>query len=164
MQHIDVDSVEAVRQLVAERNIDHIKAGVFDMDGVLRGKYVSREKFLAALHSGLGFCDVVLGWDCNDQLYDNAAYTGWHTAYPDAGLRLLPQTCREIPFEPHTLFCLCEFSGAAENLCPRALLRRVLAYAEKLGYRAKAAAEFERLSEAIGSRAKSGSEPRTAAS
>jgi glutamine synthetase len=33
---------------------------------------------------------VVLGWDSNDQLYDNVKFTGWHTAYPDAMVRLLP--------------------------------------------------------------------------
>jgi glutamine synthetase len=143
MQHIAVDSVETARKLVTERNLEYIKIGVFDIDGILRGKYISREKFLTALNGGFSFCDVVLGWDSNDQLYDNVRYTGWHTAYPDAGLRLLPSTCREIPFEPQTLFFLSEFTGAAETVCPRALLRRVLKRADDLGYKAKASAEFE---------------------
>ncbi len=38
----------------------------------------------------MGFCDVVLGWDSNDQQYDNITFTGWHTAFPDAPVRLLP--------------------------------------------------------------------------
>ncbi len=58
----------------------------------MRGKYMSRDKFISALESGFGFCDVVLGWDSNDQLYDNVKFTGWHTAYPDAPVRLLPET------------------------------------------------------------------------
>ncbi|TNE31943.1 MAG: glutamine synthetase, partial [Alphaproteobacteria bacterium] len=62
--------------------IDYVKTGVFDIDGVLRGKYMARDKFVSALKSGFGFCDVVLGWDSNDQLYDQSSYTGWHTAYP----------------------------------------------------------------------------------
>ena len=48
----------------------------------------------------MSFCNVVLGWDAHDQLYDNVAYTGWHTAYPDAQVRLLPETCRDLPMEP----------------------------------------------------------------
>ena len=44
-------------------------------------------------------CDVVLGWDSNDQLYDNVHVTGWHTGYPDAQVRLLPETMRLLPME-----------------------------------------------------------------
>ena len=74
--------------------LPHVKVGAFDIDGILRGKYVSREKFLSALEGGFGFCDVVLGWDCQDQLYDNVKFTGWHTGYPDAPVRILPDSCR----------------------------------------------------------------------
>ena len=133
----------AVRELLTERGIEHVKIGVFDGDGILRGKYVSRDKFLSALDKGLGFCDVVLGWDSNDQLFDNIKFTGWHTAFPDAPVRVLPATCRDIPFEPKTALFLCEFAGRAEAVCPRATLRRVLARAEAMGYAVSAAAEFE---------------------
>src|SRR5437667_7933288 len=126
MQPSDVKTAADARKIVEARKLDHVKLGVFDVDGVLRGKYLHRDKFFAALEGGFGFCDVVLGWDSNDQLYDNVAYTGWHTAYPDAPVRVLPESCREIPWEPNTLFFLCEFDAAAEAVCPRALLRRVL--------------------------------------
>ena len=128
---------------IAERCIEHIKVGVFDGDGILRGKFLHRDKFLSALDKGMGFCDVVLGWDSNDALFDNVKYTGWHTAYPDAGVRLLPETWREIPFEPKSLFVLGEFAGPAEAVCPRATLRRVLARARDMGYGVSASAEFE---------------------
>jgi glutamine synthetase len=137
------DPKDSIKQLLAERDIEHVKIGVFDGDGILRGKYLSREKFLGSLEKGLGFCDVVLGWDSNDQLFDNVKFTGWHTAYPDAPIRVLPETCRDIPFEPRTLFFLCEFAGRAEAVCPRATLRRVLKRAADMGYGVSAAAEFE---------------------
>jgi glutamine synthetase len=108
-----------------ERGVKNIKVGVFDVGGILRGKYINRDKFESALKSGLGFCDVVLGWDSNDQLYDNVAFTGWHTAYPDAEVRLLPETLRELPMEEGLPFMLAEFSGGAEAICPRGTLRRV---------------------------------------
>ncbi|HEY4975487.1 MAG TPA: hypothetical protein VII41_17880, partial [Steroidobacteraceae bacterium] len=57
--------------------------------------------------------------------------------------RLLPQTCRALPLEGNMLLFLGEFSGTAEQVCPRAVLRRVLQRAGELGYRASAAAEFE---------------------
>src|SRR5580692_844174 len=132
-----------IRNFLIERGIEHVKIGVFDTDGVLRGKYLSRDKFLSALDKNLGFCDVILGWDSNDQLYDNTKYTGWHTAYPDATVRVLPATRREIPFEPKTVLFLGELGVRAESVCPRGTLRRVLERAEGMGYAVNAAAEFE---------------------
>jgi glutamine synthetase len=133
----------AVRTMLDARRIQYVKIGVFDTDGILRGKYMSRDKFVSALEKGFGLCDVVLGWDSSDQLYDNARFTGWHTAYPDATLRVLPGTCRDIPFEEQTPLFLAEFSGRAEAVCPRGTLRRVLNRAAELGYTVNAAAEFE---------------------
>jgi glutamine synthetase len=131
------------RAIVEDRKLSHVKVGVFDADGVMRGKYMSRDKFFSALEKGFGFCDVVLGWDSNDQLYDNVAFTGWHTAYPDAPVRILPETCRPVPFEDNMLMFLGEFASPADAVCPRGVLRRVLARAEEMGYAVKAAAEFE---------------------
>ena len=133
----------ALSARLIERGIEHVKIGVFDGDAILRGKYVHREKFLASLDKGLAFCDVVLGWDSNDQLIDGVKFTGWHTAFPDAPVRILPATCRDIPFEPKTALVLCEFAGRAEPVCPRGTLRRVLARAAAMGYTVSAAAEFE---------------------
>ena len=124
MEPRDVKNGQQARQIVEERGLSHVKVGVFDMDGVMRGKYMARDKFFSALESGFGFCDVVLGWDVKDRLYDNVAYTGWHTGYPDVTVRVLPESCRELPLEGDMLFFLGEFSGATEAVCPRALLRR----------------------------------------
>ena len=132
-----------IRSFLTERGIEHVKIGVFDTDGIMRGKYLNRDKFLAGLEKNLGFCDVILGWDSNDQLYDNTTFTGWHTAYPDAMVRVLVSTRREIPFEPKTALFLAEFAGRAESVCPRGTLRRVLERAAGMGYAVSAAAEFE---------------------
>ena len=139
----EVRTAAQARAIVEERGLKHIKVGIFDNDGILRGKYINRDKFYSALDKGFGFCDVVLGWDSNDQQYDNVKFTGWHTAYPDAMVRLLPGTCRSLPLEGDMLLFLGEFVGTAEQVCPRATLRRVLERAAGLGYAVTAAAEFE---------------------
>ncbi|HKA75194.1 MAG TPA: glutamine synthetase, partial [Xanthobacteraceae bacterium] len=143
MQPGDVRTAADAVRIVEERKLDHVKLGVFDLDGVLRGKYLNRDKFFSALENGFGFCDVVLGWDSNDQLYDNVAFTGWHTAYPDAQCRIVPDSCRALPLEGDVLFFLAEFAGTAEAVCPRGLLKRVLARAEDMGFAASAACEYE---------------------
>ncbi|MDE2347658.1 MAG: glutamine synthetase [Gammaproteobacteria bacterium] len=143
MQPEEVRTIADARAIVEERKLQHVKVGVFDNDGILRGKYIDRDKFLSALDKGMGFCDVVLGWDSNDQQYDNITFTGWHTAFPDAPVRLLPETCRALPLEGNMLLFLGEFAGGAERVCPRATLRRVLQRAAGMGFAASASAEFE---------------------
>jgi glutamine synthetase len=135
-------NAQIVRQ-VAERNPSCAKVGLFDIDGIFRGKYMAADKLASALEKGFGFCDVTLGWDSNDQLYDNVSFTGWHTAYPDAEARLLPETLRTMGFEGGMPLILAEFAGPAEAICPRGLLRRVLDRAAGLGYAVKAAVEYE---------------------
>ncbi len=136
-------TADSILNSVRERTPSCAKVGVFDMDGIFRGKYMAADKLASALQKGFGFCDVVLGWDSSDQLYDNIGFTGWHTAYPDAEARLLPETLRTLPFEGGMPLILGEFSGRAEAICPRAILRRVLRRAAAMGFQVKAAAEFE---------------------
>ncbi|MEJ0037443.1 MAG: glutamine synthetase [Gammaproteobacteria bacterium] len=143
MEPRKVRTAADAKAIVAERGLTHVKVGAFDIDGILRGKYMSRAKFESALESGFGFCDVVLGWDSKDQLYDNARYTGWHTGYPDANVRVLPESCRALPWEEPVVFFLGEFSGKAEAVCPRATLRKVLDRAKRLGFEAFAGFEYE---------------------
>jgi len=143
MQPRDVKTTSHARAVVEEWNLDYVKVGVIDIDGIMRGKYMKKEKFFSALDNGFGFCDVVVGWDSADQLYDNTTITGWHTGYPDATVRILPDTCREIAWEDGMLFFLGEFSGAHESVCPRGTLRRVLARAAGMGYDVFAGMEYE---------------------
>ena len=147
MQAREVKSIEDAIALVEARRLTHVKVGVSDIDGILRGKYLTKEKFYSVLKSSLAFCNVVLGWDSEDRLYDNTRYTGWHTAYPDAQVRLLPHTCRDVPFENGAegdmLFFLGEFTGDAGAICPRSVFQRVLKKAEAMGFDAYAALEYE---------------------
>jgi glutamine synthetase len=137
---------EWLRGELDRRGITKVKLGGFDVDGVLRGKYVSRDKFFSAAEGGLGFCDVVFGWDVGDQLYDNAEVTGWHTGYPDTLARIDLLTFRTIPWEPGTAAFLLDFldrEGRPLAISPRQVLQRVLARAERAGFEVHAAAEYE---------------------
>ncbi|NOY84956.1 MAG: glutamine synthetase [Nitrospirae bacterium] len=143
MQIRDVSNAAQARQIIEERKLKHVKVGLFDIDGVMRGKYMSRDKFFSALDKGFGFCDVVLGWDVTDQLYDNVKYTGWHTGYPDATARIIPESCRALPLEDKMLLFLAEFSGDSAAICPRATLQRVLDKAKDMGLAVLSGFEYE---------------------
>ncbi len=134
--------IDMVRAAPASR----VKVAVTDIDGVLRGKYIHKEKFLSAIDSGFGFCSVVFGWDTADQCYDNATWTGWHTGFPDALARIDLDTCRRIPWDDNVPFFLADFvdaNGAPLPVCPRQLLKKVLARASKHGYKVLAGVEYE---------------------
>jgi len=140
---IDTDSV--LDQLRAS-DADYVKVAVTDVDGVLRGKYLDKQKFLSAAEKGFGFCNVVFGWDSADECYDNAAYTGWQSGYPDAEVRIDLSTHRSIPWESDRDFFLGDFMGSAREpleVCPRRVLRGVVERADALGYEAKFGLEFE---------------------
>lgn len=130
-----------------KEGVTRVKLALTDIDGVLRGKYIALEKFASVAASRGGFCDCVLGWDLEDQLYDNAEFTGWHTAYPDAHFGLDLATERRLPDEGGLPFFLGEFVTAdgkdLHPICPRSLLKRVLAKAASMGYAATMAAEYE---------------------
>src|ERR1700761_5632586 len=135
-----------LKEAFAKNGIRRVKVGGYDVDGILRGKYVALEKFWSALEDSVGFCDVIFGWDAADVLYDNARVTGWHTGYPDARARIDTSTFRVLPWEPDTAGFLMDFlspDGSPPPACPRGLLRRVLAHAKSLGYEASVGAEFE---------------------
>jgi len=89
-----VKTAADARSLVEARGLAHVKLGVVDLDGVIRGKYMARDKFFSALESGFKFCDVIFGWDSADQLYDKSTFTGWHTAFTDATARMHRMTWR----------------------------------------------------------------------
>jgi glutamine synthetase len=129
-----------------KHKVDKIKLGGFDADGILRGKYISRAKFLSAAEHGLGFCDVIFGWDSADALYDKAAVTGWHTGYPDALAKIDLSTFRRLPWEEGTAFFLLDFCRADNSplaVSPRQLLQRVVRKTESMGYVPRASVEYE---------------------
>lgn len=139
----NVKTIQDAQLIVEERQLTHVKVGVFDIDGVMLGKYMSRQKFFSALKHGFAFCDVILGWDSKDKLYDNVKYTGWHTGYPDANAKIIPSTCRESAFEDNQLIFIAEFDGPAQLICPRSLLRRMIEKANTMGFDVFAALEYE---------------------
>jgi glutamine synthetase len=131
---------ELLEGLAAEKT-EKVKLAITDIDGVLRGKVISFDKFRSIAEKGFGFCDVVFGWDAQDQAYDNGAFTGWHTGYPDAVAVVDISTLRRVPWEGGIPFFLADLKG--EAVCPRSLLKKVIGSAAELGYSAVFSQEFE---------------------
>ena len=137
--------MEAVRKYPGTR----VKVAVSDIDGILRGKYLHKDKFVSATEAGFGFCDVVFGWDSQDVCYDNTTLTGWQHGFPDAVARIDLGTHRHVPWDNGVPFFLGDFVATKNGrevphpACPRQVLRRVLRRAEKMGFTAMCGMEFE---------------------
>lgn len=123
-----------------------IKVAGIDIDGQLRGKLISKKKFLSVAKSGFGFCSVVFGWDMHDRMYfrelkvSNAA-NGYRDviAVPDLS------SFRRIPWENNVPFFLVDFldpdTGKAVSACSRGLLKKAVGEWEAKGLGALAGGE-----------------------
>ena len=133
-------------QLLAQQQTEKVKIAITDMDGILRGKLISFEKFKSIVEKGFAFCNVVFGWDAADVAYDNVKFTGWHSGYPDATAMVDINTFRKIPWENDTPFFLADFRDEKGNdlhVCPRSLLKKITQQATEAGYIPFFSQEFE---------------------
>lgn len=141
-----MDKNEIIKK-IKESKHSKVKVAIVDIDGVLRGKFMHRNKFLSALESGFGFCSVVFGWDMVDEDYENnIKVTGWHTGYGDFEAQVDLDTFRTIPWEDDVPFFLVDFGkDKAEDLavCPRSLLRKIIGEAVDMNYSPMFSQEFE---------------------
>jgi len=137
---------EEIISYIKDHPDSKVKIAITDIDGILRGKVVRKDKFYGILEGGFGFCDVVFGWDSADIAYDNGKFTGWHTGYPDAHAVVDLKTFRKIPWENDLPFFLADFeseNGESTYVCPRKLLRKIKQESIDMGYDPVFAQEFE---------------------
>jgi glutamine synthetase len=131
----EVSTAEDALRVLQETDAEFITVGIVDTQGTLRGKYLSRRKFESALRDGMGVPAVTLGLDFHDVMAANSAVGGADTGYFDALVRVIPESCREIPWEPprRNLFFQLEYVGDTAAVCTRNVLQRVLERAQRQG-------------------------------
>jgi glutamine synthetase len=135
-----------IEHLMAGADIDTIKIGGADYDGIFRGKRLPADVFLAGMEHGFAQGDVLFGWDIAENLVPGLRFTNWDSGYAD--LRMVPDlaTFRLVPWEERTATVICDFAteaGEPVAVAPRHVMRRVLERAERMGFRAELALEYE---------------------
>lgn len=143
MSMMRVSDKQHIKSLIEQNQMQYVQIGLTDLNGVMRGKCMSAQKFISALDSGFGFCDVVVGTDIDDQLCDGLNFTGWHTGYSDALIDVVAESGRSMPFMDNMLLFLTQFSPSNAQLCPRGLLSKVVARARSHGLVAFGSLEYE---------------------
>lgn len=119
-------TLESLPQLL--ENDDKVKLAGVDVDGQLRGKLVSKKKFLSVAKEGFGFCSVIFGWDMHDQTYfKELKISNKENGYRDLIAKIDLSTFRRIPWESNVPFFLVTFfdpdSDKPISACPRGLLK-----------------------------------------
>lgn len=127
-------------------NDTKVKLAGVDVDGILRGKLVSKKKFLGIAGDGFGFCSVIFGWDMHDQTYfKELKISNAENGYKD--IIAIPDltSFRRIPWEDDVPFFLVSFfdpdTRAPVIADPRGLLRTAVEKLEKQGLGAMAGGE-----------------------
>lgn len=142
-----LSSAKDVKKFIDSTKTSYVKVALTDIDGILRGKYMHVDKFIKSTEKGFGFCDVIFGWDSNDELYDfgrtpeEELFTGWHSGFPDTEAMIIPDSGRINPLEEDIPFFLAELKDS--SICPRGLLKNLLKTMEAEGLRSKSAFEYE---------------------
>jgi len=123
-----------------------VKVGGVDIDGIIRGKLMSKKKFLSIAKSGFGFCSVIFGWDMHDQTYfKELKISNKENGYRDIVAHVDLTSFRRIPWEKDIPFFLCSFrepEGESLSACPRSLLERQCEKIDAKGYGAMAGGEW----------------------
>lgn len=142
-----LDPSTDLKSFIEDNNIKVVKIGAPDIDGLWRGKRITAEYFASAVgNTGTNVCNILFGWDLQDEPIPGLDYTGYHTGYPDVNLRPDLSTLHVIPHEPGTAAVVCDIltlDGEPLELSPRHLLRSMVERAHGLGFEPICAYEFE---------------------
>lgn len=142
---IDPQKLASIEQTMIENDVRYATIALADTNGALRGKLVSRSRFLSALKSGTGAAPAFLALDATDALLGMPGVVDDDADFHDSVLEVDPDSGRAVPWEaPHrNLLYLANFTGAASAICPRSLLKRVLARGHEMGFVPRYGFEFE---------------------
>ncbi|MEX1255301.1 MAG: glutamine synthetase, partial [Dehalococcoidia bacterium] len=136
-----------VERLISECEVEVVRVGGSDMDGVFRGKRVLAAQFLEGCRAaGFPQCDVIFGWDVAEQVIDGLAVGTADTGFADILMQPDLSTFRVVPWEPASAAVVCDYAhedGRPLEVSPRQVLRRGVERARSMGYDAMMAVELE---------------------
>jgi glutamine synthetase len=146
-ERLPVDDLTRVTALMDEHAVQVVRVGAADMDGVFRGKRVTRDHFLRLCKGdGIAQCDVIFGWDIAEEVIGDLPYSSWAGGFRDVLMRPDLATFAIVPWEPGCASVICDLyteDGEEFPVTPRAVLKRVVASAAAMGYGCKMAVEYE---------------------
>ena len=116
-----------------------------DTNGLLRGQMVSTASLRGIARNGMGMAPAQLALDPTDVMLNLPGVNDSTGDFHDDPLQLDPATVRRLPWSKpgHDLLVLSNFTGGSAQLCPRSILKSVLARVEAAGLVPKYGMELE---------------------
>ena len=140
---VDRTRLDALAAAVAEERIHTVRVCFSDHYGVLRGRRLAAESFLADVSAPQAFCDGALVWDIRCDIFEGTDFSNFRTGYPDLFARPDLETLRPCGWREGEYAVLADAHdahGAPIEVDPRRILRRVT---ERLPVATEVAARLE---------------------
>jgi glutamine synthetase len=141
-------SLEQLKGMVAQGEIETVLAGFTDHYGRLMGKRFDAEMFVEeiAKHGGHA-CDYLLTVDMEMEPVPGYKFANWELGYGDVHMVPDMDTLRIASWLDKTAFVLCDVKSEKTHdyvaVAPRSILRRQIDAAKKAGYTGYAGTELE---------------------
>jgi glutamine synthetase len=141
-------SVDRLREMVEQDEVDTVVVAFTDMQGRLQGKRIHAPFFLdEVLRHGTEGCNYLLAVDVDMNTVGGYAMSSWETGYGDMELEPDLATLRLTPWLPGTAMVQCDLhwlDGRGDvRPSPRQVLKAQVARAADLGFAAYAGTELE---------------------
>lgn len=124
--------------------VRHYRLEATNHDGSLLGKNVAPRKFAAGSKSGFAFADLLFGLDLGNLPQSGFAFPEWRGHLEDVYFR--PDMSTQIEWQPGVQSVIGDFwstNGDPVPICPRNLVKQMVARLGTLGYTATIAVEIE---------------------
>src|SRR5438046_3831055 len=138
--------IAKIKQKIDGDEIEYVKIGSPDIEGVFRGKRVAAKYFLNALDDGFPQCDVLFGWDIAENVLPNLKVSNWERGFADIVMKPDLSTFAMVPWEEKIASCICDLwteHGEPVTVSPRYVMSQVMERARSMGFEAMAASELE---------------------
>ena len=135
-----------IRRLIENGEVEYVKIGAPDIEGVYRGKRVAAKHFVNSLEDGFAQCDVLFGWDIGEVVLPNLKFSNWERGFADIVMKPDLSTLGIEPWEDHVASAICDLwteHGEPVSIAPRYVLQQVVERAHAMGFEPLAAAELE---------------------
>lgn len=116
-----------------------------DTNGLLRGQMVSASSLKGIMKNGMGMSQAQLALDPTDAMLTLPGVTDDKGDFHDDSLQVDPDSVRRLPWSKpgYDLLVLSNYVGPSAAICPRAILKSVLARADEAGFSPKYGMELE---------------------
>jgi len=140
-------TLEELRGLAAQGQVDTVLLAMTDMQGRLQGKRLTARHFLDEVaHHGAEGCNYLLAVDVEMTPVDGYEMASWARGYGDFAMRPDLDTLRLVPWQEGTAMCLADLEwgdGTDVVASPRQVLRGQIARLAERGWGANASTELE---------------------